>query len=487
MSARVEIAKNNVIYTAGSIAAAGLSFVFSIIIANMLQPEQFGLFSFALVVSAFFNIFVDLGISSTLIKFMSECLEKGARSRVRSLVGFFFRLRASTALAIGILMAAFSTQIATFIFNKPGSEIFILLAAGLLISNSLFNFVNMVLMGFKNFGYVTALRILERVFRLAFAPALVLLGFSGAGASAGVIMGFVGVVLVGWAMLRKYDNVLKSRGPGFKKWKMAGFGFWALVGSIILNVYNMTDSLIVSMIRPVEDVGFYSIGASWMTLITYLIPVSYIVMYPYFSSFDAKKCFEALKSSLKYVLMPALPLSFIMSAFAPQIISFFYGSPFAPAASALSVLSFVAVVMTISQILLVYFYGIGKPKLHSVVIFAMLVGNVGLTFLLTSTYGILGAAVSMFASRFFEVALLSAVACVVMRAGLGWKWMAKPVVSSIIIYMAALQLAPPTIIHLIVYGVMLLAAYAALMFAMGGVDKNDIKTVFGWLRPLLKI
>jgi O-antigen/teichoic acid export membrane protein len=235
------------------------------------------------------------------------------------------------------------------------------------------------------------------------------------------------------------------------------------------------------MVMSATDVGFYSIASSWMTLITYVVPVSYVVMYPYFSSLNRERNFRALESSMKYLLIPALPLSLIMSAFSEPIIGIFYGQAFAPAAGALSLLSFVAITIVASQMLLGYFYGIGRPRLYINIILAVFVGSIGLTFFMTASFGIWGAAAAMLVSRAIEVAVLLAAALLSSKSGFGWPGFIKPFIAGIVIYAAALQLSVHGIIELVAYGVILLSFYFAIMLAIKGIDRSDVRKILSWL------
>lgn len=483
MGIRAEVARSNLIFTAGNVSAAILGFVFSIVIAQMLQPEQFGLFSFAIVVMGFFTAFIDLGISSTFVKFVSACMENGEKSKVRSLVSMFVKLRVVLTLAAGIAMVVFSEAIATSLFNKPGQGIYVMLAAGLLASNSVVEFANMVLLSFKRFGYIVGLRVLERVLRIVFAVSLVALGFKAAGAAFGVAIGFVLVGIAGWAViLGKHRDIFRAAGTRFSSGKLIGFGFWAMLGAVVSSLYVMTDVILISALRPIEEVGFYNIALSWMTLVTYVVPISSVVMYPYFSRFGAWKNFAALQNSIKYALVVALPLAFLMSAFSEDIIMFFYSGPFMLAAPSLGVLSLVSVTLVINPLLMGYFYGIGRPRIHTTVTWAVFAINIALCYVMIGLFGIWGAAAAMLASRLFEFSVLVSFIRVSIRMKFRWGNFVKPFVASVIIYVIASRLPVQSVVHLVFYGLALLAAYAAIMLAMGGVDKQDVRAVLGWAR-----
>ncbi len=482
MGIRTEVAKNNIIYTVGNIAAAALSFVFSIIVARMLQPEQFGLFSFALVVMGFFVIFIDLGTNNTFIRFASDLFEKKQNSKVRSVLSFFFKFKMLLALLVGAIMLLFPGSISAGIFGKPESELFIVLAAFMLIANSAFEFMNMVFVAFKNFSYIIILRLVERVLRIGLVLALVALGLGAVGAVSGVAVVFAIVAVAGGVLIaRRYRCVLNARGPEFRKKALVSFGFWAMVGATITNVYLVTDSLLISILRPVWEVGFYSISASWMTLITYLVPISYTVMYPYFSGLDEGSKFKALGNSIKYALIVALPLALLMSAFSSPIISILYGSSFAPAAEALRMLSLVSVTLVISPLLFGYLYGMGKPMVHTLFMVVFFGLNIGLNYFMINLYGIWGAATATLLARTLEIAVFIAFIRISMNCRFEWRDFMKPAIAALIIYIVASLWSIGDIYQMVAYGIALLAVYLGIMLAIGGISRSDIRRFMGML------
>jgi O-antigen/teichoic acid export membrane protein len=482
MSLSSEVAKNNVIFAAGNIVSALFSFIFSVVVAGLLQPEQFGLFSFVLVITGFFTIFIDLGTSSTMIKFMAEFIDKREAGKAGTLLRVFLKFRVSMSLAVGLFMVLFSNQIAVLVFNKPDAGFLVMLAAGLLIANSVFDFVNMLLVALKSFKYIAGLRLLERLFRLAFVVSIVLMGFGAVGAVGGVILGFVVMGAIGFLLLMRYKSVIMAKRGRFSGSTILKFSFWSMLGYIITSLYTMTDTLLVSMLRPTADVGFYSIASSWMSLIIYVVPVSSLVMLPYFSSMGKERNSSALKNSMRYIMLIAMPIGFLMSAFSAPIIRIFYGGSFISASGALGFLSLVAIPMVISQVMLSYFYGIGKPKLHGIITAAALAANVILNVVLIGWFGIAGAAAGTLLARIIEISIFLSVIAFSMKVVLPWHDILKPLAASLVIYILGSMLAVQGIVMLVVCGVALLAFYVAVMVAIGGLGWGETRRMLGTLK-----
>ena len=205
-------------------------------------------------------------------------------------------------------------------------------------------------------------------------------------------------------------------------------------------------------------------------------------MYPYFSSIVKEKAQATLQASIKYTLIVALPIAFLMSAFAPQVIDVFYHKPYAEAAVPLALLSFMAVPFAIAQILYAFFYGIGRPKVHAYVIACALSLDVALSFLLTLYLGMFGAAAAILAARVFEVAVLSFIIRFKIGTVMELGKATKPLAVYIIIYVLAVSFRVSGIVQLLAFGLVLLGVYITVMIAIGGVEKKDIFMVLRWLK-----
>jgi O-antigen/teichoic acid export membrane protein len=176
-----------------------------------------------------------------------------------------------------------------------------------------------------------------------------------------------------------------------------------------------------------------------------------------------------------------------MSAFSSPIVSIFYTPQFSPAAGALQLLSLASVFFILSQLLMGFFYGMGKPKLHTFIITAVLLLDVALNYGFITMFGLRGAAAATLIARAIEVVVLFTFITVRMKSSLVWADMVKPAMASLAIYVMASLLAVNGIVDLVAYGIGLIAVYVGIMIAIKGMAWGDVKTVFGWARSALRV
>ncbi len=133
-----------------------------------------------------------------------------------------------------------------------------------------------------------------------------------------------------------------------------------IVGAIpIVNAfYWRSDTLLLTWLRGLADVGLYS-AATRILDVTRSLPQAYArALYPLLSRLhhqDAEEFRRLCRQSLTWVVAGTVPLSLVIAALSEHIIGILYGANVAPAAAALTILAWVivpyALANTLAQIL----------------------------------------------------------------------------------------------------------------------------------------
>ncbi len=481
--ARSEVVESNLIFTAGNIVSAVLSFVFSIALARLLQPVDFGIFSFVTTVAGFFIVFTDLGTSSTVGRFVAHYIggkEAGkAKAVFRLLLGYRTLLAGATGAGL-----AFLHPVVAGLFGKPELGMYVLAAGAVVVASSLLDFFYSSVLSLKQFRSLFALRVVERGCRLLFATGLVLLGFGVAGAIGGLVLASAAGVAVGAAAIVR-SPAFRVRVQPLERRKLIRFGLWSLLHSVLIIAYSLVDALLLSALRPVVEVGFFSISFNWAQVITYFVPVSAVALFPYFSEGEGERSGSLFATSIRYTILITLPLALLVSAFSPSIIRLFYGIAYLEAVPVLSLLSLVAIPITISSIFTYYFIGIGKPRIPAITIATVFVAAVGLNLILIPLMGVMGAAIAMVAARYAEMVLLAGVA---LRNGLRFpgRFIGMALAASLIMVAAALYLPTGSFFLLIASGVGSLLLYGALAIGLRLLTIAEVKQMAGSLSRLAR-
>ncbi|MBR3739242.1 MAG: lipopolysaccharide biosynthesis protein, partial [Clostridia bacterium] len=229
------------------IGAQGVSFIVSIVLARILDPELYGTIALVTVFTAILNVFVDSGLGSALIQ------KKDADDLDFSSV-FYFNVTACCALYLLIFLAA--PLIAAFYKDSTMTPIVRVLSLMLVIS------------GVKNIlqAYVSRTMQFKRFF---FAT----LGGTIGAAVIGIYMAYRGYGV--WALVAQQifnaavDTLIlwitvKWRPKKMFSWErlkgLLAYGWKLLVSALLDTVYNELRQLIIGKKYTSADLAFYNRG-----------------------------------------------------------------------------------------------------------------------------------------------------------------------------------------------------------------------------------
>ena len=279
--------------------AQGVTFVVSIILARLLDPEVYGTIALVTVFITILNVFVDSGFGTALIQ------KKDADDTDFSTV-FYFNIVFSIILYLLMFFAA--PLIARFYENPDLILITRVLSLSILISgarNVQQAYVSKKLM-FKKFFSVT---LISSILSGILGIVLAYLGFGIWALVWQSVFSSVASVIALWAIVDWRPKLLFS----FARLKcLFSFGWRLLVSALIDTIYNDLRTLIIGKMYSSADLAFYNKGRTFPNMITTNINSSIdSVLLPTMSSVqDSKDSVKAMtRRAIKtatYVMMPMM-------------------------------------------------------------------------------------------------------------------------------------------------------------------------------------
>ena len=279
--------------------AQGVTFIVSVVLARLLEPEVYGTVALVTVFTAILQVFVDSGLGNALIQ------KKDADDLDFSTV-FFFNL--AVCLCLYVLMFMVAPVIAKYYGDLSLTAIIRVLSLTIVIS------------GVKNIqqAYVSRSMQFKRFFYAT-------LGGTVGAAIVGIVMAYLGFgvwalvaqqlfnlsvdTLILWFTVNWRPHWLFS----FERLKaLYRFG-WKLLASVLIDtIYNNIRQLVIGKIYSATDLSFYNRGKQFPNLIVSNINTSIdSVIFPAMSS--AQDDVERVKSMTKrsittsiYVLAPMM-------------------------------------------------------------------------------------------------------------------------------------------------------------------------------------
>lgn len=362
-------ARGSIVLFSGNLLATLISAVSSIVVARLLGPSDFGLFSLSLVAPTLLQLFTHFGTRTAVTKYVAEQMALGNVERARRFAqsAMIFSILAGAVLAVVNFLA--SGWMAAVLFQRPELQLYIALASVYLFGQSIVLTVIATATGWYAMGQASFANILQAALRLAIAPFLVLLGFGVAGAVWGHALSFLIGGLISAAILYatkvKFMRERLSSVMDDTK-ELIKFGFQPFLGGVLAGLSTFYVSVLLALVAGNTAVGFYQTATNLIVPVSLLSAATASALYPAFASLRAIEADtgQAFGMSVKYVSFFIGPVLFFLAAASTELINFFYGSPYVPGSQYLFLLALANTPILLgSSVIPNFLNGIGRPRL----------------------------------------------------------------------------------------------------------------------------
>jgi len=485
------MAKGSLHIFIGNTSATVILALASILMARLLTPESYGLYSLTLVVPGLFLTFTDLGTNSALLNFLPRSRERGDEGTTLECMraALFFNILVSSSLSV--LSFFVSGSMAQMLLNRSEIVPFVQLASSLILLQAIVATSNSLFVGHDEARYSAAISITQAVVRftlvLLVVPSLGLLG-----AVQSQVLGFLLAsalaLLLSIRLYRGHSKGVASPGLYKSLTSMLNYGFPIYSSAFLMGLLARYQSAVLAWHASNAEIGNYGIAQNFTSLVTVLtFPVSTMLLSS-FSKLDEKGDLRKLFGySVKYAQLIAVPACFLVAVTSRDLVELFYGSEYSMAPSYLTVyiLTFSYSVFTI--VLGNLFNGTGEVRIYFKTVLVKFLASMPLALILISYYRVFGMIASIIVSdlillaysyhkareryavgidargsiRIFSVSMLSAAAVLL----LGMK---LPTISSLV--------------KVLLNGSVFLVIYLTVSWLVGAIGREDI----GNLREMLK-
>jgi len=461
----------------------------TIILARLLSPSEYGLYTVALVPSLMINLFRDWGINSAMTKYVAhfKVVEKEENIRDIVVAGFIFEI--STGLVLSLISIFLAGFIASAIFHRPEATGLISIVSITIFSGSLLTAAQSSFVGFERMEFNSLILICQAIIKTVVTPLLVILGFGVLGPVLGYTASFLAAGILGSIIL--YFLLLKSlRRKRIKRLElfttlkyMLQYGFPLSISSILEGFLGQFYGFMMVLYIGDAMIGNYKIAADFAILLTFLtVPIS-TVLFPAFAKVDLHNDQQLLRTvftySVRYTAMLLVPGTVAVMVLSKPMISTVFGEKWIYAPSLLIIYVAANLFSGIGSLSVGgLLRGIGETKtLMKLNLLTQLIG-LPLAFLLIPNLGIIGVILGP---------LFAGVPS--MFLGLHWIWKRYKVTvdweSSVKIFAASAIAAATTYLslsflntgeglRLITGGIIFSTVYLIAAPSLGAIGKSDI-------------
>jgi O-antigen/teichoic acid export membrane protein len=386
------LVRNVVLGSAGGAATTFATFASSVAVARLLGPEGAGSLAYALLCVIVVASIADLGIETTLQRFLPDLDASGHKAEAAELTGWLASIRSLsvTVCALGMaLWLAWQAGLADSetIFARPA--VAVLLVASI-VAQSLSTLYSAYLKGKQRFDLLA---------RLSLGTSLVQVAGVGAGAWVGgvegALVGYLIPALVG-AFLA-VPLIRFGRVPRDLRRKVFSFSAASWCAGVIGGlVWSRSEILFLEAYSGLEAVGHFAAAATLTGVATTLPGLLTSALLPYFSEQHTRDARDRMSTAYRtmtlIVSLLGLPACFGVAAIAPVLVPLLLGPDFADAVPATQILLIPAAFGLIAATTPNLIYGVGKSQVLLYTNLFGLVATIALGFLVIPSFGLIGAA-----------------------------------------------------------------------------------------------
>jgi O-antigen/teichoic acid export membrane protein len=399
-----ELTRNLALYGLGDVAVSIVSFLLLPLYVLYLTPEDYGVLALLGSVEVLAKIAFRLGLDGSFMRFYYDYDDPVARRRLASTIFFFLLAVNGALLALSVLLSPWLGD-ALFGSGRHLRALQLTLLNTFAIGFTFFPFHLMRME--KRAAEFSALALARSVSTLVLRIVLVV----GAGLGVmGVVLADTFVTAVLMLVLVRYFRPLIAR--AFSRAMLADslrFGLPRVPHALAQQVVAVGDKFILSALRPLHEVGVYSIGVSFgLTQKLFLSAFEYAWAPFYYEnarSPDAKRLFSSMAT---YTLAMLALMTAGLSALGRDLIAAVTHSEAVHYVQAAEVVTWTAVGVFFQGVYLLTSIGLNLTKhtqYYPVATTAAAATNIGLNFALVPRYGMVGAAWANAAAYAVQAAL----------------------------------------------------------------------------------
>ncbi len=381
--------KNSAYQLAYTFVSKAGSLLFTIILARILMPELFGLYSLALVTILVFSFFSDLGAGSTLVKFISSEISKNRLSKAKAYALYLLKIKLLITGGVLIVFLLLAKPLEIY-YHKP---IFLILLSGslYLFSISLASFFQGFFQSLNDFKTPFLREALFQGIRLLAVPALAFYLVSKSISGENVLVAVLVSLGILWAVMALFLVSFARKTSLFaskkvelksKEKKEANLFLKSLLAfSVFSLILTYSDVFVLGGFVSAEYIGYYQAAMGLIGALSTLVLFSNSLL-PVFSRMKEGALEIGFNKALKLTAIISFALFILVFPLSGIIIPLLYGEAYAPAIPFFQGLCLLLLLWPFTAMYNGYFIAKGKPEVIKNLLIFTTCFNLALTFTL---------------------------------------------------------------------------------------------------------
>ena len=342
MSIHKKIAKNAVYNFLIKAITLAFGFIASVVVARFLGPDKYGVYSFVMWLLFVVGLLVNLGINTTLTKYVSEYWGRKDLSTISSIFKKLFRFEILVGVAVSLLLFFFAPLIARW-YKNPELSLYLKVAATVLLPLGLMWLYNGLFCGLQRYDLIAMINLV--ISPLTVGIILIVLYLGGKMEWLVAVSMMTNVLLViSYVYLKRTKFDLRpstvDRRPSTenalskKLFKFSASVFVIMVLDAI--VWERFGILFLSIFSTSTEIAYYNVAFILSSRTMILLPgaltgILLPAMSEVYGGGNREELAKVHSNSTRYLAMLSFPLCLGGIAISHQLLPLLYGQSYQPA------------------------------------------------------------------------------------------------------------------------------------------------------------
>ncbi|MEM0015309.1 MAG: flippase [Zestosphaera sp.] len=362
----VRTSRDTLVVFAGNFLSTLFLALSAIVVARILLPENYGVYSVSLTASNVLLLLTDFGVDSALVKYVSKFKAVGRDDRVSEVVHRGLLLKLSIATTVSLVNYLFAGQLSAALTGRPELSEYVRLTAFLTFAITI---LNTSLAAFSALGRMKSrsfITVLQSLIKLCLSPLLVVIGLGVSGAIIGHVISYVLACVAGVVMLFRYV------GPAGRRERIVGaldlikFGLPLYMSGLFTASLQRIQYVMLARVATNVELGNVQAANQFISLIGLTVTPFSITLFPAFSRLEARGGLSGIKSFfnkiLKYMVIFTVHITLMISVFSTDVVRLIYGRSYTTAPYYLTLISLGYLYSPFSTSLSAMLSGLGRTK-----------------------------------------------------------------------------------------------------------------------------
>lgn len=279
--------RNVVTLQAGSFAGTVFQAIAGILMARMLQPELFGIYSLAFGMASLGGLLLGAGNQEAVSTLLGSAYARKDQEEIRGVLAYLLKITLYAGLITALLLLFFPAIASFFYGNSIIGWYASIVIIGVFLSSSFNAVVQLTLQVVGKIRTLTMIIFGDQLLRSGLSVLFVFVGLGILGAVSGHVAGALIIFIISvvlWEKIKKHDPIF----PSFRSLiteaynvsisKYFGFSFWVAVDRNIGNLYMALPVVLTGIFVSVGEVSFFKLAFGYINLALSLLgPVSMLL------------------------------------------------------------------------------------------------------------------------------------------------------------------------------------------------------------------